>query len=96
MGDDSTLFGKTFDVLSFFRQKRLGDKEREIGVFVTCFFQHAVQGIAQFLPQGISIGTDDHRTAHWRVVCQLCASYNIDVPLGVIFGAGRDSVSHSI
>lgn len=38
----SALLGKTLNVVSLFRQVRLGDEKREIGVRVACFLEHYI------------------------------------------------------
>ena len=60
----STLFGKSFYVLSFTAKVRFRDKQREISVHVAGFLKHIVQLTLHFLPNGVSVRLDNHTSTH--------------------------------
>ena len=67
VGDHGALLGKAFHVVGLFREERLGDEEREIGVLVPRVLKHLVQGRLHFLPDGIAVRLDYHAAAYGRI-----------------------------
>ena len=84
VGYDGTLLGEAFDMAGLFREKRLGNEEREVGVFMPCLLEHFVQRRLHLLPDGIAIGLDDHAPAHRRVLGQTGLYYQVVVPLRIV------------
>ena len=71
---------ESLDVLRLLAQQRLGDEQRERHVLVSGALDHPVEGAADVLPQRPSVGTDDHAPADRRVVGELGAANDVDVP----------------
>ena len=69
MRNHGAFFGKAFGVFFFFFEEAFGDEQREIGIDVTCFFEHIIELTLHFLPDGIAIGFDDHATFHGAMLC---------------------------
>ncbi len=57
-----TLFGKTFHMFGLPAHKGLGNKKREIGIHMACFFKHFVELLLHFFPNCITVGFYHHAT----------------------------------
>jgi len=84
VGDHGALLGKAFHVVGLFREERLGDEEREIGVLVPRVLKHLVQGRLHFLPDGIAVRLDYHAAAYGRIFGQTSLDHQVVVPLRVV------------
>src|SRR5690606_3918191 len=60
MGDYGAFLGETFYVGRLLAEKGFGDKKRKIGIDVAGFFEHPVELVSDVLPDGKTIGSDDH------------------------------------
>ena len=69
VGYHRAFFGESFGVFFFFFEEAFGNEQREIGIHVTCFFEHIIELTLHFLPNGITIGFDNHATFHGTVFC---------------------------
>ena len=78
------LLGEAFDVVRLLREEGLGDEEREVGVLVARLLEHPVQNGLHLLPDGITVGFDDHAAADGRVLGQAGLHDQIVVPLRVV------------
>lgn len=94
VGDDGALHGEAFDVLGFLGEEGLGNEEGEVGVDVAGVFEAAVEVALDAFPDGEAIGLDDHATADGGVVGELGGFDDVEVPLGVVCGAGFDVFGH--
>ena len=81
MGDDSTFFGKTFYMLCFTTEERFWNKQREIGVLYSGFFEHLIKSALHLFPYCIAIRLDNHATAHSSLFSQVSLDYQIIIPL---------------
>ena len=50
-------------MLGLAAEEGLGDEEREVRVLVSGFLEHAVENMLHLLPDGVSVGLDDHAAA---------------------------------
>ena len=89
-GDDRKLGRKAFDVMFFLVDKAAGNQQRKRDVLVAGGFEAAVQRLLHVFPERPAVGPHDHAAAHRRVVGQLRLQYQLVVPLGKIFCAGRE------
>ena len=64
VGDDGTLFGKAFHMLSLTAEERFRYEEGEIGILMAGGLEHIVEGTLHLLPDCIAIGFDDHAATH--------------------------------
>jgi len=92
MGNNGTFFGKAFYMICFFTQKRLGNKQGEIGILMPGILEHLVQSRLHFLPNGIAIGLNYHTATHGRILSKIGLNYNVIIPLRkVVFSSGKIS-----
>src|ERR1700688_4115648 len=94
MSNNGAFFSKTFYVSGFPAQKTFWYKKREIGVFMTCIFEHQVQGIPHFLPKGKSKWLNNHTPAYSRIICQSTLNYQVVIPLRIIFLTACNFFTH--
>ena len=80
---------KALDVLRLLLQIRLGYQQREVHVLVPGTLEHVVERTLDVLPECKAIRTDDHAAAHRRIVGELCAAHDVDVPAVEIVGLPR-------
>ncbi len=71
-------------------QKALGNEQREIRVHVPGRLDAAVERLLNQLPDRIAVRPDDHATLDRRVVGELRALDDVQVPTREVFRAGRD------
>ena len=67
VGYHGAFLGESFSIFFFFFEQAFGHKQREIGIHVTCFFEHVIELSLHFFPNGIAIGFDDHTTFNGTV-----------------------------
>ena len=94
MSNNGELRSKTFYVLGFFVNKALWNKEREIGIFVACFFKFFIEHFLYFFPDSIARGTNHHAAFYWGIIRQLSVLNDIQVPLRKVASARSDFFSH--
>ena len=75
-------------------RKLLRDQQGEIGVDVAGFLEAAVEVALDGLPDRVAVGPDDHAAADRRIIGELRGLDDVEVPLGVIVGAGFDVLGH--
>ncbi len=81
------LFGEAFNVVGLAGEEGFGYEEGEVGVVVTGFFEHVVEGTLHFLPDGVSVGFDDHATTHGGLLGEVSFHDEVVIPLGVVLAA---------
>ena len=82
--DPRDLRREAFDVLRLLAQQALGNEEREVRVDVPGRLEAPVERLLHQLPDRVSVRTDDHAALDRRIVGQLGAADDIDVPAGEI------------
>ena len=92
--DDGALHGEAFYMFGLFGQERLGDQEGEVGVDVAGLLEAAVEVALDAFPDGETFGADDHAAFDGGIVGELGGLDDVEVPLGVILGAGFDIFGH--
>ena len=92
--DDRAFLGEPLGHLFLFGEEALGNEQREVGVDVAGVLEHAIEGPLHFLPKGVAGRLDDHAPADVGVLGQPGLLDDVDVPLGIILGAGRDLFGH--
>ena len=65
-------------------EERFRDKQREVGIHVARIFEHFVEGIVHFFPDGVAIGFDNHTSADGGVFGQPGFDNQVIVPFAVI------------
>src|SRR5262249_18815072 len=90
MRNDGTLLGETLGHLFFFGKERFRNEEREIGVNVACLLEHAVERPLHLLPDGVAVWPNDHAAADVGILRQLGPVDDVEVPLRIVVGPGRD------
>jgi hypothetical protein len=88
--DVCDLRRKSFDVLRLLHEQPLGDEEREVGVHVARRLEAPIEGLLDELPDRIGVRPDHHAALHGRVVGQLRAPDDVQVPLIEILRARCD------
>ena len=92
-GDLGDFGGKALDVLGFFGQKAFGDEQGKVRIDVTALFDAAVEAGLNAFPDGIAGRFEDDTAADdFGIVGQVGFTDDIEVPLRIVFGAGRYSV----
>ncbi len=79
--DHGALLGESRHMLGLTAEEGLGDEEREIGVLHAGALEHAVQRGLHLLPDGVSVGFDDHAAAHGGLLCEIGFQGQVVVPL---------------
>ena len=72
--------GEPLHVLGLPLHEALGNEEREVGVHMAGVLEHPVQGPLHLLPDGVSVGADDHASPHRGVLGQLGLGDDVAVP----------------
>jgi hypothetical protein len=88
VGDHGALLGESFNVGRLFTQVALRDEQRKIRIHVTGVLELAVEHLFHPLPNGETIGFDNHAPFHIAVLGEVGFDYNFIVPLGVVLVAG--------
>ena len=89
MGDDGALLGETIDMRGFLLDVADRDEEREVGVHVAGLLEHRVEVAVDVLPERVTPRLDHHATADRAVLGQVGVLDHLQIPLGVVFLAGR-------
>ena len=96
VGDHGQFGGEALHVLRFLFEETLGDQHREVGVDVPGLLEHAVENRLHLFPDPVSVGLDDHRTAHRSVLGEFGPLDHFLVPARIVFGWGRQFCSHGV
>ncbi len=91
VGDHRRLRRKSLHVLRLLVQEALRDQQRKVRVLVSRFLEHVVELALHPLPDPIPIGANHHATAHWRIIRQLGAHYELVVPCAEILRASWEA-----
>src|SRR5262249_37297120 len=89
MRNHGTLFGKTFDVLSFLREITQRNEQGKIGVAMAGGANQRVELTLHVFPDPITPRANDHATAHVRWLRQFSGANHLLVPLRKIFVTSR-------
>ena len=84
MSYNGTFFGKTFNVLGLTAQIRLGNKQGEIGIYMSGRLKHIVELPLHLFPYCVSIRLYYHTTAHSRLFGEVGLYDQIVIPLRII------------
>jgi len=87
VGHHGALLGKSFHVGRFLAEVALGDEQREVGIDVPRFLEHAVKHVLHSLPNGKAVGLDDHASFHIAVLGKVRLHNEFVVPFAVVFFA---------
>src|SRR5438552_7604613 len=90
MRDVRHLRRKALNVLGLFVQQRLRDEEREVRVDVAGLLEFGVERLLNQLPDRVAVRPDHHATLDRRIVGELRAPDDIQVPAREVLGLGRD------
>ena len=91
---DGELRGEAFDMLRLPSQVAFGDEQRKVGVRHPGGLDPAVDLRLHPLPDGVAVGTDDHRPPDGAVVGQLGFGHDVLVPAGEVGRLGEDALRH--
>ena len=89
VGDDGTFLGEAIDVRGFLLNVANRNEEREVGVHMAGLLEHRVEVALDVLPEGVAPRLDDHAAADGAILGQVGVLDDLEVPLRVVFGAGR-------
>ena len=89
VGDHCTLFGEAINVGGFLLNVADRNEEREVGVYVTGLLEHLIEVAVNILPEGVAPRLNHHATADWAVFGQVGMLDYLEVPLRIVFLAGR-------
>ena len=81
---------EALDVLRLPHQEALGNEEREVRVDVPGRLEAAVEPLLHQLPDRVAVGPDHHAALDGRVVGQLRAPHDVDVPAAEVLRLRRD------
>ncbi len=81
MRDDGDFGREPFDVLRLFCHEAHGNKQREIGVFVSVILKTFVEFLLNIFPDRISVRADDHRPLYGAVIDELGFQHDVGIPL---------------
>ena len=96
MGHNGQLGCKAFHVLFFLLEEGQGNQEGESRVLMSRGFEAPVQGALDVLPQGPSVGTHHHATAHRRIVREFRPQDQLVVPFReVLLSRGQFGIAHA-
>ncbi len=88
VGDDCALLGEPFDVFRFLFEETHRDKEWEVGVLVTGFFEHPIECPLHVFPESVAPGLDHHAPADGAILCQVSSADDLLIPFGIVFATG--------
>ena len=89
-GDPRHLRREPFDVLLLLHQEALGNEQREVRVHVAGRLEPRVEQPLDVFPDRVAVRPDDHAALDGRVVGQLGAADDVEIPAREVLGAGRD------
>ena len=92
----SHLRRKAFHMLGFLEQQAFGNEHGHVDVLMPGGFEAPIQRFLDALPNGEAVRTDNHATAHGRVVHQLAFENHVCVPLGKIHVARGDVLHEAL
>ena len=81
---------EALDVLALLHQQAFRDEQREVRVDVTGRLEPAVERLLHQLPDGVAVRTDHHAALDGRVVGELGAADDVDIPAAEVLGLRRD------
>src|SRR5580765_4973081 len=90
MRDVGDLRREALDVLRLLVEQALGDEQRKVGVDVSGPLELGVERLLNQLPDRVALWPDDHTAFDRRVVGELRAANDIEVPLREVLRAGGD------
>ena len=93
VGDHGQLRAEALDVFGLALQVALGDEQREVGVLGSGGLDALVHLGDHPLPDGVRVGTNDHRAADRTVVGQLRLGEQVLVPAGEVVALGGEDRS---
>ena len=67
-------------MLGFLQQEALGNEQRKIGIHMPGSLEAVVKLALDLLPDGISVGPDDHAALNGRIVGQFGLPHHIEIP----------------
>ena len=82
--DDGDLGSKALDVLGLALQIALGDQQGEIGVLMAGRLETLIHLLLNDLPDGVTVGPDDHRALDGAIIDQLGLEHHVGIPLGKV------------
>ena len=88
--DPGDLRREALDVLGLLHQQALGNEQREVRVDVPGRLEPRVERLLDQLPDGVAVRTDDHAALDRRVVGQLGAADDVEIPAREVLGLRRD------
>ena len=69
--------------------------KKDLGMKSAGFLEHAVENMLHLLPDGVSVGLDDHAAADGGLLGQVGLHHEVVVPLGVVLGPFRYLFCHN-
>ena len=81
---------EAFDMLGLAHDQALGNEQREVRVDVPGLLEAPIEILLNQLPDGVAVRTDDHAALDRRVVGQLRAPDDVQIPAGEILGLTGD------
>ena len=82
--DNSTLFGKTLNMLRFTAKKRFRYQQRKIGVLHSGLLKHFVKSLLHFLPYRIAIRLNHHTATHGALFGQIGFYDKLVIPFRIV------------
>ena len=95
-GHHRTLWAESLNMLSFSVQELLRNQQREVGIYMSCFFEHSVQPRLHCFPDCKATRANDHASLDRSVISQLTCFDNIQIPLGVVVTSWGNILGHGI
>ncbi len=81
---------EALDVLRLRHQQSLGHEQGEIGIHVSRRLEAGVELALDQLPDGVAVRANDHAALHGRIVGQLRAADDVEVPAAEVLGLRGD------
>ncbi len=86
----ATCGAKPSHVLGLLHQQAFRDEQRKVGVDVAGGLEPAIEPLLHQLPDRVAVRADDHAALHGRIVGQLGAADDVDVPAPEVLGLRGD------
>ena len=97
MGHNRHLGRETLDMFSLFLKEAFGNQHGKICVLMSRCLEHVVQGTLHFLPNRVTVGTNDHAPFNRSVICQLSRGDHVGIPACiVVFPLGYLYFTHAL